>query len=760
MIVPLIILLAGITVSSVILGARSLEASTWRRRLSAHRVTFPNDTDEDSISAWFASVAAITHRPLWSVLPLPPVAWEVVATAKGISYYLLTSRQNSDSVLSSLRATIPGTRMIEQPDYFNQRPRVAVAAEASLTSRARPLALTRRVGSNSSFLASMQPVQPGAAIVMQWIVTSAGTPSPVKQPPSKDSGRRLPWLLDDEAPVDTEAVRQARLKYQEPLLHATLRVGVAAVNAAAGYKLLGRVWGHLQGMNAPGVRLVRRYLPSSVVRRRFNELVLPVLRWPLLLNSRELAGLAGLPLGDAHLPGLDLSAARQLPPPAGLPTTGTVIATSNYPGMTERPLALATTDRLRHTYVVAPTGAGKSWLLASMILQDVHSRRGVLAIDVKGDLVADVLARLPESESDRLIVIDPSKRDRAIGLNVLAAGQLDRELVVDNVLHTFREIWSSSWGPRTDYVIRNALLTLVIGRSPEGERFTICEVVPLLTDPRFRVELLNRSSLPANLRTFWQRFDAMSVAEQTQVIGPTLNKLDAFTSRSAIRLMLGQSSGIDLASMFYERKVILISLAKGQLGAETANLLGALLVSALWHATLGRVNVPAARRPASFAYLDEAQDIVRLPVDMADMLAQARGLGLGVTLANQYVAQLPEVVKNAVLGTVRTQIAFQLDHDDARLLERRFAPLTQRDLTGLQEYEIAMRPCLNGRTLSPVTGRTQALEDAIREPEALAAQSRQRYGRPSDEVERAIVARQQTKPSATKFGRETLGGDS
>jgi hypothetical protein len=478
----------------------------------------------------------------------------------------------------------------------------------------------------------------------------------------------------------------------------------------------------------------------------------------MLLNSAELAGLAGFPLTDLALPGLDRSAARQLPVPSGIPSRGTVLAESNYPGMLGRPIALALSDRLRHSWVVAPTGAGKSWLLANCILHDARAGRGLIAVDVKGDLVADVLARLPESEVNRVVVVDPSKRDLPIGLNVLAAGGADRELVVDNVLHSFREIWSSSWGPRTDYVLRNALLTLTTARAVDGSAFTICEIVPLLTNRPFRVDLLARSRLSEGLRTFWQRYDALSDAEQAQVIGPTLNKVDAFTSRSAIRLMLGQSSGIDLASIFHSRTIILVSLAKGQLGAETANLLGALTVSALWHATLGRVALPATRRPATFAYLDEAQDIVRLPVEMADMLAQARGLGLGITLANQYVSQLPEAVRRAVLGTVRTQIAFQLDHDDARLLERRFAPVTERDLMGLQEYEVAIRPCVGGRTLAPVTGRTLPLEPPVREPERLASASRERYGAPKAEVETAITSRQQARAHTSRFGREDLGG--
>jgi hypothetical protein len=227
--------------------------------------------------------------------------------------------------------------------------------------------------------------------------------------------------------------------------------------------------------------------------------------------------------------------------------------------------------------------------------------------------------------------------------------------------------------------------------------------------------------------------------------------------------MLGQSEGIDLGAVFRERKVLLVSLAKGTLGTETANLLGSLLVSALWQATLARVRVDAARRRPAFAYIDEAQDIVRLPLAIADMLAQARGLGLGLTLANQYLAQLPESVKAALLGTVRTQVTFAVEHEDAGVLARRFAPLTVDDLKGLATYEIAMRPSVNGRTLAPVTGLTLPLEQPVRDPAVLARFSRERYGVPRSEVEAAITQRLGTAVAAGGaggFGRRTRGGRS
>jgi hypothetical protein len=261
--------------------------------------------------------------------------------------------------------------------------------------------------------------------------------------------------------------------------------------------------------------------------------------------------------------------------------------------------------------------------------------------------------------------------------------------------------------------------------------------------------------MPESVRVYWQMFNSWSDGERLNAIGSVLNKVEAFTGRTAIRLALGQSQGIDLRDIFRERKVLLVSLAKGSLGTETANLLGSLLVSSLWQATLSRIRVPAEKRRPVFAYIDEAQDIVRLPLAIADMLAQARGLKLGLTLANQYVAQLPEAVKRAVLGTVRTQIAFQVEYDDAKLLESRFAPLTAADLTGLERYEIAMRPCINGQTLEPVTGVTLPLPEPMRDVNELANASRERHGTARSIVEASLKARIQVNAPGTRLGRET-----
>lgn len=460
------------------------------------------------------------------------------------------------------------------------------------------------------------------------------------------------------------------------------------------------------------------------------------------------------------VPGLAQGAARQLPPSPDLPRKGLVVAHSNYPGLTNRPLALRQADRLQHVWLLGPTGTGKSTLIANMALQDAHAGYGLVVIDPKADLCNDILARLPEERIEDVMVLNPAATGRPVGLNVLQAarGEDARELVVDDVVRIFGEIWKSSFGPRTADVLRNALLTLTATSAPDGSMFTLTEVAPLLENPAFRRFVTIQAGVPESVRSFWVAFDAMSSGERAQIIGPSLNKLRALTTRTSLRLMLGQSTGLDVADVFTKRRILLVSLNKGLVGGETAGLLGSLVVALLWNATLRRTAIPAAKRRPVWAYLDEFQDVLRMG-DVADALAQARGLGLGLVLAHQYLGQLPPPVQAAVMGTARSSITFQLDHEDARTLERRFSPsLTADDLMGLRAYEVAARLCVDSQTRSPVTGRTLPLEEPVRDAFALTQASRERFGIPRADVEAGLRLRvPAAQTSASQIGRRRGG---
>jgi type IV secretory pathway TraG/TraD family ATPase VirD4 len=414
---------------------------------------------------------------------------------------------------------------------------------------------------------------------------------------------------------------------------------------------------------------------------------------------------------------------------------------------------------------LGPTGVGKSTLIANMALQDIESGAGVVLVDPKGDLVTDVLARIPEQRRDDVIVLDPAATDRPVGFNLLGhlGGEAARELVADHVVHIMASLWADSWGPRSNDLVRNTVLTLASTTAPDGSAFTLVEVPELLTNTAFRRYVTGQRSVPAVLRSFWHSFEQMSEAERTSVTAAPLNKLRALSTRASLRLLLGQSEGFDLTDLFTKRRIVLVTLSKGTLGAPTAHLIGAVLVASLWQATLRRAAVlPEHRRPA-FVYLDEFQDVLRLPLDVADMLAQARGLGVGFTLAHQFLGQLPEMVKAAVLGTARSSVVFQLDHDDARTMERRYAPLTADDLMGQGNYEAALRLSVQGHTQSPVTGHTLPPTPLRTDASELARSSRERYGVPRTAVEEALQTRITPPGSAGaggRFGRRTTGGRS
>lgn len=744
-----------------VLWLRNAIAVKWRNELVAYEMQMPANLSATDGQAWLSNIQARTHPSKLSLYPLRPVCWEVVSNVRGIFFYVMTSKSAEANLLASLRGSLAGARITAAPDYLTDAPTFRVAAEATTTADHRPLAVTRVEPASAALLASLQPIAgPNTEIRLQWIFVSGGTPEPVRS--SFDAnGQGALAIVEQSGIGDAEAVQAARIKHREPILLGVARVGVAAPTKARAQALFGRVWSTLHGLNAPGVRLRRRFIASADVAARLTQRKYPIASWPVTFNATEGVGLLGFPIGGLSLPGMAFGTARQLPAAYSMPTHGQVIAMSNYPTSLTRPLALTAKDRTQHTYLVGQTGTGKSVLLSRMILNDIRAGYGVFACDPKGDLIGSVLERIDSQTAKRIIVLDASKREQPIGLNILGNAHTEqaRELAVDNILHIFREIWASYWGPRTDQILRAALNALIHVPARDGSAMTICEVVPLLTNPSFRRYVTSHPRLPEHYRAYWERFDQLSENDVLQQIGSVLNKVEAFTQRIPIRLMLGQSAYIDFEDIFRRGSVVLVNLAKGDIGTETGNLLGALLISELWRATLNRVKIAPERRKPCFAYIDEAQDIVRLPLPIADMLAQARGFGLGITLANQYLSQLPEVVRAAVLGTVPTRIAFAVEHDDAKLLERRFGPLTADDLTGLAPYELAMRPCVHGQTLPSVTGVSLPPEPPISDAAAIASLSREQFGVARHIVEEAMTRRiTQDQRNIAPVGRQKREG--
>ncbi|WP_027861743.1 type IV secretion system DNA-binding domain-containing protein [Marmoricola sp. URHB0036] len=734
--------MAGAVVTAVLVGFRQWEGAAWRRQLVGFRLRLPTGLTSEQIAGWLASIAALTHAPRGVLLPSPPVVIEVRGTAMGVEYQLLVPRPLRGAVLSSLAASLPAVRV--EPDEARglTMAGVRLAAGLRLAGRHRQLAIERADLSSRTLAAALQPLRNGESIAWQWIISGSGTPPPVRTGDSTATG--LPWWLEEQAPADADGLRAARLKQRQPLLNATARLVVEAPTRSRARSLFGRAWGGVRLTSVPGSRLVRDYWSATVTQWQVAHRWVPSLSWPLRLNAAELAGLMPWPVGDEPLAGQPMSITRQVPPPVNLPVKGTVLADATYPGQS-RPIRLAERDRLMHVSLLGPTGTGKSTLMVNMALQDIEAGNGLALIDPKADMARDLLDLIPPRHQDKVVVLNPADLNRPVGFNPLqtSGGEQARELAVDHVLHVFREVWAGFWGPRTDAVLRSALLTLSAASANDGSAFTLCELPKLLSDDAFRRWLTANPALPESVREFWDWFDRLKPAERVQVVGPVMNKLSALTQRTSLRLILGQSQGLDLTRIIAEGKILLLPLSRGLIGSETAALLSSLMLASIWQAVLGRVRVAKDARRPFWLYIDEASEVVRLPLDLSDVMAEARGFATGLTLATQHLAQLPQDVRRALLATVRSQIVFQVEADDARVLARSFSPtLDETDLRSLPAYEVAMRLSIDGHTSRPITGRTRPMpttDAAV--GDRLKAISRNAYGVSRRDVEAALHAR-------------------
>jgi Type IV secretion-system coupling protein DNA-binding domain/TraM recognition site of TraD and TraG len=531
-------------------------------------------------------------------------------------------------------------------------------------------------------------------------------------------------------PTIAPEVREALAKASQPLFRALVRLAVLAPTAARARGRIHALCGAFAAYEG-SVGLRRRHLwngQHKLAQRRLG-------RGASLLSSSELAALAHLPEPQA-LPGLVRAGARSVPPPAGLPEHGKPL------GVDARgePVTLAIADARYHLHLLGPTGVGKSTLLARLALDDLKAGHGAVVVDPKGDLVEDLLARIPDGLEEQVDLLDPLD-PAPPGLNVLEGE--DADLVTDQLVGIFRRVYEQFWGPRTDDILRAALLTLLAS----GPGATLADVPRLLSDERFREQLLAELDDPVGLEPFWEWYEQLSEPLRAQATGPVLNKLRAFLLRRNVRAIVGQQrSSVDVPRVLDHGRLLLVRVPKGTLGEDTSRLLGSFAVARVWQAALARARRAEHERPECALYIDEVQSYLTLPSPLADMLAEARGYHLSLCLAHQHLGQLPREMREAIAANARTKLYFQLSLQDAHSLARELEPeLGAHDLANLPRHTAAVRLCHNGETGRPFTLQTDPLP--ARDPDradAVRQASRARIGVAREDVEDRLAQRGRT----------------
>ncbi|MEU5001505.1 type VI secretion protein [Streptomyces sp. NPDC021622] len=439
-----------------------------------------------------------------------------------------------------------------------------------------------------------------------------------------------------------------------------------------------------------------RHVLRDLAERRLNK--------GDLQSIGELSALAHLPW-DAHLPGLQRAGARAVPPPPGIAVSGSSVRPI---GLTDtgkpHPVGVYVADARQHVHLLGATGTGKSELLAHIILADAEAGRGQVVVDPKGDLVTDVLMRLPEHLGEKVVLLDADSRSRPPVLNPLEGK--DAERAVDNLVSIFSRVYASSWGPRTDDILRAGLLTL---RALPGTP-TLVDLPKLLSVPAFRQRAVQQIHDDV-LRGFWSWYDALSGPARAHVTAPLMNKLRGFLLRPFVRQALaGGPSTVHMDQVLDRGGICLVRIARDALGAETAHLVGSVVVARTWQGATRRAHIPQTQRRDASLYIDEAHHFLNLPYALGDMLAEARGYRLSVTLAHQYLRQLPRELEEGISTNARTKIFFNASPEDAHHLVRHTEPrITEHDLSHLDAFHAVVRPVLHGAQMPAFTAVTQQL---------------------------------------------------
>jgi hypothetical protein len=569
--------------------------------------------------------------------------------------------------------------------------------------------------------------------------TTRGLLSALWKPPEHGSTESAKLTEYDQARVSGAEDKSHKLAFEAtlrivyrgsvPLPQAKLRLQ----SIVASYKQFNTTYlnGFEQGRIYEDLSLVSRYHQRALGNH------------PCIFNIEEVATLYHLPHTNVETPSILWATSQTAEPPANLPLLSEAkqedispMAVSNFRGYNTS-FGMPRSDRGRHLYILGQTGVGKSGLLELLTVSDIYSPYGFAVIDPHGDYALNILKRIPPSRAQDVIYFNPADVDFPMAFNPMEV--IDPKLrthMASELIGVLKRMFDS-WGPRLEYILRYSLLALL-----EYPDATMLDITRLLTDKAFRSQVLEHVHDPV-VRNFWTvEFVTWNDKFAAEAVAPVLNKVGAFTANPVIRNIIGQpKSSFNIRQIMDERKILIVNLSRGQLGEDNAALLGALLVTKVQLASMSRADIPLEERAPFYLYVDEFQHFAT--DSFATILSEARKYGLNLTVANQYIAQMSQEVKDAVFGNVGSMIAFRMGADDARSMQKYFEPrFTEYDLVHMHNRHIVISMTIGGEKSPAFSAFTLDLpKETFQEIPAIVEHSRREFATPKSDVERYIQER-------------------
>lgn len=732
------------------------------------QVTVPRDNEIkiDAAEQMFASLYAIRKTDKLDFFKKQPhISFEIVGLPGDIRFYVNTPKSLRDFVEKTINGAYPdaeitvvnelsakqkeGTVIGSEYNIFSDEGKVAFVALKLKSSDYMPIKAYKElaVDSLSSLTSILAKMGEGEGATVQILLSpadsawkKAGREYIGKTKKNESNPETAKYKTD---PKELEGIEN---KISKPGFRVAIRIVVCSRTEQTAKAHLTNIRGafsQFSGLNYFGKKrkFMKGWFMNDFIYRYF-----PMFGQTFILTSEELASIYHFPNKSVTTPGIHWLTSKKAPASSLLPTTGLYLGKSIFRGMTH-PVYIELDDRRRHMYIIGKTGTGKSEFLKQMVMQDIKNGKGLAVIDPHGDLVEDVLRLIPPQRAEDVILFDPSDTDRPMGFNMLEAEtEQQKHFVVNSIIGLMYKLFDPNKtgiiGPRFEHAIRNAMLTVMY--EPGS---TFIEVVRVLTDPSFVQELLPKVQDPIIRRYWTDQIAQTSDFHKSEVLDYIVSKFGRFVTNKMIRNIIGQSqSAFNFRKVMDEGKILLVNLSKGKIGEENASFLGLVLVPKILVAAMSRQDMAMEQRNDFFLYVDEFQNFAT--PDFAQILSEARKYRLNLIVANQFIGQMEEEVKNAVFGNVGTIASFRVGVTDANYLQHEFQPtFNETDLINIDRFNAYMRTIVRGEPIPPFsldTTKDLSKEKALENPrvaELIRELSRLKYGKSVNMVEAEIAQR-------------------
>lgn len=715
-----------------------------------------NEIKIDAAEQMFAGLYSLKKVGFFSFLePEETIGFEIVGMKEDIAFYVTCPRHIQDLVEKQINGAYPSAAIseVDEVNIFNDTGRVAFSELKLEKANFYPIKTYKDLATDglSLITSALSKMSDGEGASLQILLQPAGRRWQKKGERHNQKQKKQEANPDTASYThDPKEVEAINTKTSKSGFRVSIRMVVSANNDVTAKAHLNNLIGAFSQFSSPYNQFKRaKIFFKHLFMIDFIYRYLSIFSSKkIILNTEELATVMHFPNKTVETHHIRWLSAKSAPASNKIPTKGLYLGKSKYRG-TERGIYMSLEDRRRHTYIIGKTGTGKSEFLKDMALQDIQSGQGVAVIDPHGDLVEDLLQLMPPERAEDVIYFNPADTERPLGMNIMEAhNDEQQQFMASAVIGLMYKLYdphrTGIVGPRFEHAIRNGMLTIM---SKPGATFI--ELVRILTDTKYVEDYLPFIKDPMVKRYWTDQIASTSDFHKSEVLDYIVSKFGRFVTNKTMRNIIGQSeSSFDFRKAMDEKKIILCNLSKGVIGEEDAKFLGLILVPKILTAAMSRQNVSMDKRSDFFLYVDEFQNFAT--EDFASILSEARKYRLNLIVANQFIGQIEEDIKNAVFGNVGTMVAFRVGVTDANFLQHEFAPtFNETDLANVEKYHAYVKTIVDNQPVSAFSMsliKDMKAQEAKMNPklaELVKKLSRLKYGKDKELLEEEIGQRAQ-----------------